>query len=406
MSLIERSRRITLGVSNSARSLNAGVPMSVPILVCECGMRVRAPGATPGRVGRCPQCGRRLEAPAPGELKLVPVEEPTDPVEVESRPGDGYLLGSESHPAGGRSQVATPSPEPPRRAAPKPPRSHAPMADGILPTLERPEDWWLPSLLYPLRGAESLAMVAILGTAFWVSTVLIPEYCLGLWRDANALGTPSMGMLVILITVLPVVIALALAFIYWLQYLGRVLVASASGDTSPPRTPDRNFDGLLSGLGPWFLWLLLGGVIGLGPLAAYRLLAGDDSWDLRIGLALVVLGLPYAQMALMLTFLHDDDFAATPGRVLGAIFQLNVAYLSTCLINAAAIVVVAAGFAGALALRPHLFGLYVLAGLASCFLLVWVSIVVMRILGNLYYRHRKDLRWHRKRPRWGVTWGL
>ena len=38
--------------------------MSVTILVCACGKRVRAPGARPGRVGRCPACGRSLKAPA------------------------------------------------------------------------------------------------------------------------------------------------------------------------------------------------------------------------------------------------------------------------------------------------------------------------------------------------------
>ena len=35
-----------------------------------------------------------------------------------------------------------------------------------------------------------------------------------------------------------------------------------------------------------------------------------------------------------------------------------------------------------------------------------VAIVAMRILGLYYYRRRKLLRWHRKRPRWGVNWGL
>ena len=106
-------------------------------------------------------------------------------------------------------------------------------------------------MLYPLRGAETLAMVTVMGTTFWGFTILVPEYCLGVWADASAMGTPSMGMLVILISALPALLLLPLIVIYMMQYLGRVLVSSAMGDTVPPRTPDRNFDGLFSGLSPW-----------------------------------------------------------------------------------------------------------------------------------------------------------
>src|SRR5260370_1033715 len=52
------------------------IPMNMTILVCACGKRVRAPGARPGRVGRCPACGRSLEVPTdapflPGEPALA-----------------------------------------------------------------------------------------------------------------------------------------------------------------------------------------------------------------------------------------------------------------------------------------------------------------------------------------------
>src|SRR5204863_9290224 len=57
----------------------AGAEMTVPILVCDCGMRMRAPGAVPGRVGRCPQCGGRLRVPdefASPKAKRLDEEEP------------------------------------------------------------------------------------------------------------------------------------------------------------------------------------------------------------------------------------------------------------------------------------------------------------------------------------------
>ena len=37
--------------------------MSVPILICECGMRLKVAGAAPGKVGRCPNCGSTLQVP-------------------------------------------------------------------------------------------------------------------------------------------------------------------------------------------------------------------------------------------------------------------------------------------------------------------------------------------------------
>ena len=37
--------------------------MGVIILTCRCGQRVKAPGARPGRTGRCPACGGVLEVP-------------------------------------------------------------------------------------------------------------------------------------------------------------------------------------------------------------------------------------------------------------------------------------------------------------------------------------------------------
>jgi hypothetical protein len=50
--------------------------------------------------------------------------------------------------------------------------------------------------------------------------------------------------------------------------------------------------------------------------------------------------------------------------------------------------------------------LYLLACIACWALVIWISIVVMRVLGNIYHRHGKVLRWNRQRPRWGVAWKI
>jgi len=281
------------------------------------------------------------------------------------------------------------------------------MADGLLPTLDRPETSWFASVLYPLRGAECLAVIAGSSVIFWIFLIVVPEYCLTLMGDADMMGTPTLGKLIALISILPVAFLLPFAILYWLQYLGRVLVASAMGETIPPRSPDRNFDGFFHGLSPWLIWLVLGGLVGLLPLISYFLSlskAADGSF--LLGLVLVLLGLPYILMALMMTFLHDDPMAAKPWGVLGAMFRLGGSFGLLCLFIASALALGAGTFLIALLLRASYFLVYLVVCLGCWVVGVWISIVVMRILGTYYDLHKESLLWHRERPRWGVIWKL
>src|SRR5690349_1536914 len=56
--------------------------MSVTILVCPCGRRLKAAGMAPGKSGRCPDCGRTLrmpgDAPAPPGAAAVSDEDVFD----------------------------------------------------------------------------------------------------------------------------------------------------------------------------------------------------------------------------------------------------------------------------------------------------------------------------------------
>jgi hypothetical protein len=250
-------------------------------------------------------------------------------------------------------------------------------------------------------------VIAFSSFVFWVFFNLIPEYCLTLMGDADMLGATEFGLFAALLSILPVIFLSPLAIFYWLQYLGRVLVASAMGETKPPRLPDRNFDGFLNGLRPWLIWSVLGLLTGLFPLIGYVLSLNTvaDGSIVR-ALALVLLGLPYAVMALLMSFLHDDPLAATPWGVIDAIFRLGVRYGLRCLFVAAALVLSAAPFMVALRLRAAHFWLYVLACLGCWVVVDWILIVVMRVLGTYHFRHQQSLRWHRERPRWGVVWKL
>jgi hypothetical protein len=281
------------------------------------------------------------------------------------------------------------------------------MADGFLAPLAGSDTSVWESILYPLRGAEALAMVAIMGAIFWAFTVLVPEYCLGVWDDANTLGTPSVGMLVILISALPALLLFPLALIYTLQYLGRVLVSSAMGETVPPRTPDRNFEGFFSGLYPWFIWLIFGTVVGFLPLLLSVFFTGFAILsDPVLAAGLVMLGLPYALMALMMAFLHDHPFAATPMGVIGALIRHGGSFLPATIKVTAILGLAAMTFGLILSLRTGHFWLYVVAALGCWVMAIWTSIVVMRIMGVHYFRHQDKLKWHSQRSRWGVAWRL
>ncbi len=239
--------------------------MTLPILICECGVRFKVRGATPGKVGRCPNCGATLRVPdrAGPEESEAGRNRASEPTEM------GYgLMPEEAAVKSGPDRARSPRDAAARPTYAKAPPS-APMADGFLPVLSRPETTWFSSLLYPLRGAEPLGVIAMTSATLWLFGVLVPEYCLGLINDATSMGATSIGHFVALISMLPVIMLFPLALSYWLQYLGRVLVSSAMGETSPPRVPDRNFDGFFNGLSPWLIWLCLGVFAGLMPLLAY-----------------------------------------------------------------------------------------------------------------------------------------
>ncbi|WP_165072727.1 hypothetical protein [Paludisphaera rhizosphaerae] len=432
--------------------------MGVTILVCSCGRRLKTAGMAPGKSGRCPGCGRTLRTPeaaldepatAPaveedewnwqGTYDLTPAEPPRlMPSTIDRTAVDGplgpwpddpealdepaasaetadsewdwqgtYELGAD-RPAPVLVQIPEEPPGTVEDAEAQPslaPRGRNRRRDSDEAEPQRLDPWWPPRLLYPSRGVEGLAMVAAIGVAAWVMGTLAPEYCLALLADGELLGTPTMGRLIALISSLPVLILTPLVIIYDLQYLSRVLEASSEGEPLPPRPPDRNADGLLDSVGSWLLWLVLGAGVGLLPLAAYQLTAASSagSWGTGMAMALGLAGLPYALMALMLTFLHDDALAARPWAVIGTIMRLGPSFIGLSLTVAALFTVVGLAFAAALALRDRAFWVYILASLICWLLAVWIPIVAMHTVGSYYAPRKGRLKWRRKRRRWGVS---
>jgi hypothetical protein len=286
------------------------------------------------------------------------------------------------------------------------PGTQSPMADGFLPVLAQPEKGWLISFLYPLRGAESLAMIAAIGFIGWVFAVLVPEYCIQAMADSTSMGAGLIGMLFVLIALLPGMILGPFIVSYWLQYLGRVLVTSARGDCAPPRTPDRNFDGVFNGLSPWIIWLVLGLGVGLLPAIWLGTPGGPDAGIPLLALVLAALATPYILAALMLSFIHDDAMAAMPWGVILGVVRLGPAFLMLSGLVAAALGFAGGCFALALLLRSRAFWPYLPIALVCCFILLWMQMVVSRLLGVFYFHHKDTLRWQKADLRWGVRWRL
>ncbi|WP_165227633.1 hypothetical protein [Aquisphaera insulae] len=376
--------------------------MRTPLLVCPCGMKVRVPGAAPGRVGRCPSCGGRLEVPpqADGWNQAALAGEREDD-DSSQQAGFGYdLQPAEVQPrrkkkeAVARDRPADLNEAMVGRRAGAAALDRSPITDGLLRPLSAPESSLFAALLYPLRSADPLGVVAAIGAAAWILIVLVAEYCLTIMADAESLGAGPMGILVNLITVTPAIFLLPFAVIYLLQYLGRVIVTSGKGETVPPKTPDRNFDGFFDGLSYWFIWLLFGAVPALAPLALTASAGAGDGPTayLRVGVLLTA-GVAYASIVLMRTFLDDSPLAGNPAGVIGTILGHGLTILPAICRVLVLFFGVCGLFGMLLALRGLAFWVYIPAALPFCIAVVWALVVAARVLGLGYYHHRDTLKW-------------
>lgn len=262
-----------------------------------------------------------------------------------------------------------------------------------------PEPWFPPPLLFPSRGMEGLAITIAVGSMVWLMATLVPEYCLALIADADGLGALPMGYLVSLVTAMPVMFFSPLVATYWLQYLGRVLVNASEGERVPPRLPDRNVDGLTGGMVSWAIWIVLGLSVGLLPAVIGNFLKPGD---VTLLVALGSIGLPYALMALMLTFLHEDDLAASPSRVASDLLRVGPSFLVLSVATAFTLGLAAVAFSGVFRLREGHFGVYIAGSLACWLLTVWTTLVAMHMLGAYFFARRDRLKWQRPKPWWDV----
>lgn len=338
---------------------------TVPILVCDCGRRLRAPGAVPGRVGRCPSCGGILRVPAD------PPDEPP------------------------------PSPSPEPAPAIKKKRKLQPVAqtaiwDGLIAAPSRPEETLGASLGYPLWGATGVASLVIFPPLLCITSFPVLSAI-----NAMSVGNGNIVSLMGLLIFLPASLGLFPVMGFMLLFLGRVLASSALAEVHHPRWPDWELSAMGFGLTRWLWAGLVGGVVGGGPALVYWLRCGNiDPIDVIILAELLAVGAAYALMALLASILHEDLLGANPVTVLLAIWRLGWSYATPCLVAGAAAWACITLLAIALEITNGPLG--ALAGYAFWLATLYASLVVLRVLGLYYARNARKLGWFRGRTGWNV----
>jgi hypothetical protein len=346
------------------------------VLVCPCGARVKAPGAIPGRVGRCPSCGGTLRVPA------SPQVEPA-----------GYALERESAPP--RQPARRPRPRRVSAFRPREPRTEAGRS-GLIPAPSRPERSLAASLAYPLWDGGGLSMLVFAPPVLLVTSM----FSVGLrgylqsGDEVTVMGSLTLAF--------PMLCGLIVAMGYAMTLLGAMLEASARGEVFHPRWPPWEPPEVLGALFRW-------GAAALPGLVASGLLAGlfgsrftTPLKPIHESAATAILGAGLALMPLPLAaaVLHRDARSANPLAMVQAYARAGPGALGISLLFGAT----GAAFLAVVPLLYQLPG--VLAPIVAAWL-YWVAacyaaMVLVRRLGLFYARHAESLGWFPDRPRWGA----
>lgn len=249
--------------------------MAVPIVVCACGARLKAPGARPGRVGRCPGCGASLRIP--------------DAPRAETAQGPG----------------AEPKPKPKGRRRP---------ARG---------ESLLASHAYPFRDANGVAYSTILPVAWFL-------VALGPFLLAASIQADDMLAGLARVAFIPSLLGIPPTLAYTLVYLDRAFSATFQGEDSPPRWPELDVGEMIRAAVLWLAAIASGAAVGGLPAWYFWSHTGEPGNLDRAAVGLlVVLGAVYAQAALAAGLLFDDVLAMNPVTVLKAMRAMGLGSLRT-----------------------------------------------------------------------------
>jgi len=242
---------------------------------------------------------------------------------------------------------------------------------------------------YPLIDGPGIALLFFLPPFLAIMALPVIDLMVQ-FRPGNALNPVN---LLILPFTMPLVICFSFTVGYILLFVGRMLTASSLGDEHHPRFPSWNRIEILEELGRWLWATLMGAAIGGLPAAYFWVHCGDlDVLDWFLFLDLVILGVSYAQMALMAALFHESLLAANPITVVWSIARIGWSYLTPSLVTAVSLLV---GFGCWYLVLHHSPGVgWGILGLWACWVLTFYLVMVLaRMLGFLYARHAKVLNW-------------
>ncbi len=309
---------------------------TAPVIVCECGFRLRAAGATPGRVGRCPRCLATITIPKADEPEPEPeiVEEPAPPP-PRGRPrvfNEGYDRPAKSRNrpapevAGAATSFSANVEHPTVRSKPE----LAPFKDGLIATPKSLEANFFESLKYPLWGAAGVQMLTLMPTLLWITS--LPSVVL-----TQAIVNSASYRLPAYVLMLPFSLGSLYLLGHVLYFLGEVLTTSSCGEIHVPRRPPWDVDTIRRCTIRWTVSMLIGCGIGWFPAAAYWVEFGGESWADRMIIAnLMSVGGAYSIMALLASLLFDDPLAANPFTVVPALRRAGWAFAGPCILVAGA----------------------------------------------------------------------
>jgi hypothetical protein len=194
---------------------------------------------------------------------------------------------------------------------------------------------------------------------------------------------------------LPLIASFTLTIGYVLIFLGRILASSASGQDDHPRFPIWDRLEILEELARWIWASMTGLAIGGLPAMVYWEHCGDVDWlDLSLFAILAGVGIAYSQMALMTSLLHDSLAAANPITVFRSIARIGKGYLAPCLLTTLTVLLALTAWTMVLLHSPSMsLGLL---GLWGCWVFtLYSAMMVVRLLGTLYYKYESRLAWFR-----------
>lgn len=330
-------------------------------MVCRCGKRIRAPGAVPGRVGRCPSCGETLRVP----------ESPA--IEIEAAP---------------IAAAVRPAPRRRKRDAPSL-IDRLEAWEGLVPRpgTTRSARSLVRNLLYPLWGANGLVFLVIFPILWWL--ISLPTFG---YLSALARGEPAIAPIRALI---PSLTGLIIVLGYTLAFLNQVLLSSAMGEARHPKWPELDLWELIRGVTRWAWALLAGFLVGALPAIWFWSRTEEPGFsDVAIYWGLWAFGALYAQVALVALLLFDDVLAVNPATVGRAVWVSRFGFLRPLVLSA----IIMALTGGLLALVLHVSEPHLAVG---SWLLFWGvafygALVATRVLGTEYHRHARALGWFRE----------